>query len=177
MEKVAWTNSPPPIPEARIWPPPEGLSYFLVLGPYVGVWCHWIGKRSLPCLDEDCPGPRHKRPMVWFGYLPGAIPIFSDQAKKNLLRHDPAILACGPEAIEEIKPVLGNYPGPILTIKRMPKSRKWTLEKIKREVKVVSLPRCPDTRATLYRVWGMRPPGDQAAADPRRKEDSANGEI
>ena len=52
-----------------------------VIGPIVGVWCHWSG-RTTPCLGEACDGCTAGAQRRWVGYLPVSM---SDQPRLILL--------------------------------------------------------------------------------------------
>src|SRR5437667_3615004 len=70
MTSFPWADSPPdPVPFSILIPPP-GVHRFTLLGLGRGIWLHWVGKRSLPCLDQDCPRSRHIKPAYWLAYLP-----------------------------------------------------------------------------------------------------------
>lgn len=168
-ERIAWSDSAPLIPTARIWTPPIGLSAVCVLGNWRGVWIHWMGKRSLPCLDAECPKQRHLKPAKWVGYLPACTPLFAPDSVSKVIGQLPIILPLTAEQAEFLKPAMGAFPGPHLTLERLKEKKEWAIRDIKPLKRVAGLPACPNPEQTLYRAWGVRPPEPptgSAAAEP-----------
>lgn len=58
-----------------IEPGPIGqtATYVLLNDTCVEVWVHWLGNRSLPCLNAlgRCPEVMHKTPLAWRAYIGG----------------------------------------------------------------------------------------------------------
>lgn len=155
---IAWTDRVPPAPSARIWQPPEGQHLACILGDWRACWIHWMGKRSLPCLGDDCPAARHRRPALWYAYLPLCIPKLSGPVQGyKITGYEAVILACNREQAATIKPHLGDFPGPVVTVVRHKSDKTWKIEKIDRPDKLKVVTPCPDVSITLHCVWGMIP--------------------
>lgn len=150
---------PPPKPTARIWSPPaDRESFAVVLGPWSPHWVHWVGKRTLPCLNDDCPRPRHTKPIQWRGYLPVAVynPMSKHTDDKEWL---PAIYAVGQDHANDIVPYLSDYPGPALTITVIKKENRHSISVKELADYPENLPSCPDVKVVLAKLWGIKPPG------------------
>ena len=165
-DKIAWSEEIPPLPSARIWTPPDGRSHICVLGPWRSLWIHWLRKRSVPCLKENCPRYRHTAPGRWVAYVPSCVPILALDGTREVVGHRPIIIACNPEQAAALRPSMGNYPGPILTLFKHEKEKHWTLEKIITGKNPKDMPPCPDVLATLHRVWGIIPDFEQNGEAP-----------
>ncbi len=147
---ISWQDENPPVITAKIWTPPAGLTEVCLLGRWLGVWVHWMGRRTLPCLGDECPKARHNRPIRWIGYAPITVP-----RQKAL---EAAILALSPEKAEELTEYMGDGLGPVIFCKRNQKSREWHIDHVNTEVKPdARFPITPDVRYVLFRLWGIRP--------------------
>ena len=157
-------NAPAPdYEDVQIWTPPAGETTIQILGPWVGVWIHWVGRRTMPCLNEDCPKARHNRPIRWCGYAP--IVIFRSKEQKR------AVLGLSPEKAKDVEAELTGFPGPFLKCHRKAGSREWTIKDIfHREVKGTPPP-APDVQLVLLRVWGIKP---EDVRGPEAEETSGN---
>jgi hypothetical protein len=162
LDPIPWADGPPPVPVASVWTPPAGTWDLVVLGPWFSVWLHWLGKRSLPCLAEYCPAARHIKPVRWSAYCPAALAEWETAERKKVKSWRPVVLPIGLECAHELRPQLGEFPGPgiILTRKGGQKAWTWKIGSLQRIP--ANLPKPFDVRPTLYRLWGVRPP-DQAA--------------
>jgi hypothetical protein len=51
----------------------ESATYLLLNDTCTEVWVHWLGNRSLPCLNAlgKCPDEIHKYPLAWRAYIGG----------------------------------------------------------------------------------------------------------
>jgi hypothetical protein len=163
-DAIPWADRPPPLPTARIWSPPPGTSFACLLGPWYALWVHWIGKRSVPCMNQDCPRHTHSRPMRWCAYAPACVPTV-DNVTRKITAYTSVILPLSPEQATAVLQRLGSYPGPTLKIKKADKRRGFTITDILPVLDGPPLPSCPDVEATLYRLWGRRPPS-QVDEDP-----------
>ena len=167
-DPIPWADVPPPVPVASVWTPAEGVWDLVLLGPWFSCWLHWSGRRSLPCLAEDCPTARHRQPVRWQAYAPAALAVWANAERKSVDRWKPVVLPCGLECANDLLPFLTKFPGPAirLTKKGNVKAWTWTIGKVTRSIH--GLPAAFDPRPTLYRLWGVRPPEEpaQAAALP-----------
>ena len=59
--------------------------WVIPLGPVIGVWIHWYGGRSTPCLCDVCPACAANEPQRWAGYAP---------CLHLAVEHDPATGEC-----------------------------------------------------------------------------------
>lgn len=158
MAPLEHSHRPPAPAPARIWKPSGKAARFYLLGNYHGQWLHWLGKRSLPCLDDDCPSSRHTRPAHWVAYYPAAMVemVYSVTAGKNVPKYVPYVLALSPENVED----LSHYTRWPLGIEVKPRkgARGLELTSVQEVRAPKELPAPFNVRAVLYRVFGIRPP-------------------
>lgn len=159
LSRVAWAAQPPSVPNATIYRPKETPVWIVALGPPVGVWVHWMGKRSLPCLGDQCPAARHRRPVHWTGYLPAALPK-GPGAPADAPEFTSIVVPLSDRNDEDLRAALAAG-RPCLQIVGRKNGKGWDLLKSK----AVKRGACPlnafDVRLVLMRAWGIRP--DQAA--------------
>lgn len=159
-------NNPPASPTARIWSPKQPGKYFLVaLGNWSGHWVHWIGKRNEPCLGEDCPKARHRRPIKWVGYLPAA--LHQKQITTTVVDNwVPVVIALGPDNATLLREHLRDFPGPVFSVDKKGGDHKYEVTVIEGKRVPAGLPACPRTELTLARVWGIRLDDDRTQDTP-----------
>lgn len=58
----------PYLPLVRV-PPGKPLSGLLTSQSVLGVWTHFLGGRTLPCMSSDCKGCEAQMPKRWEGYI------------------------------------------------------------------------------------------------------------
>jgi hypothetical protein len=159
MDHIDWSPAPPPPVAARIITVSDGTSHYVVLGSWAGIWVHWLGRRSLPCLGERCPRSRHLRPMRWTGYLPAAASNLTLTERGHVRTWSACVLPVGPDQARDLEEHVRHCPF-VLEIKKRPGERGWRVAGVSRTIPSGELPAAPDVRNTLYRVWGVRPPVD-----------------
>lgn len=146
---VAFAPRPRSLPQARLWSPPDGTTDVLILAPYIGTWVHWVGKRSLPCLNSNCPASRHRRPCKWSGYLPILL-----AAQKG---PETAVVTITPEKASDIDEALSKRSTPIMKVVRRKGAKDWLIKSFHEAKLTQELPEVPDVQLVLCRVWGIRP--------------------
>jgi hypothetical protein len=157
MSNVDWQDRPPSVPKATIWTPPNGTSLVALLGRGVGLWLHWLGRRSYPCEGKDCPAARHRKPAYWTKYFPACIPVFEGTGEKKLKGYMPVVIALSQDHYAYLEEF--SEGGPILLeVARQNGDRQFRIKKVQAYHGKVQLPPVFDVRPVLYRVWGMRPP-------------------
>jgi len=140
----------PPTNLPKIWNPPVGETPVCILGPWLSVWVHWMGKRTLPCLDAECPKSRHSRPVRWVGYAPIAV------GRHGVV--EVAVLPLSPDKADALRDVAADGAPFVITCKRRESSREWTVDDVKTDLKPEwPVPSPPDVQAVLLRLWGIRP--------------------
>lgn len=157
MAKVFWSNVPPAPVGARLWSPPMGSSSAVVLGDWLGLWLHWTGSRSVPCLGSDCPKSRHIRPGKWYGYLPIAIPTYAEGTNRKPTGWTAAVLALNNEQAYQVAPFLSEVPNVGLVLNRDKTRKAWDLESSKPIKPVQGLPKCPSVEQVVQRLFGVVP--------------------
>lgn len=155
------SNDPPLSPTARIWSPEHiGKYHLIVLGQWQGHWVHWVGRRSEPCLETDCPKSRHRRPLSWRGYTPCAL-FECEEINTTNGTWKSVILSLGTDNARILEAHLGAFPGPGLLLTKPDKTNKIVIETRKLKAIPEGLPECPDVTLTLARVWGLRISADR----------------
>jgi len=83
----------------------------------VEIWIHWLGRRSLPCLNAlgECPKEMHSCPLAWRGYIP-AVNMHSNRVALLACTYD-AVRACPDLAVESTSMGLR---GRMVRIQRLP---------------------------------------------------------
>lgn len=150
---IDFNSQPPESVGVRIHSPKDG-DKMLLLGHSVGVWVHWTGRRTAPCLgEESCPRTRHKQPVRWCAYYDVAV-VERPYAKPATL----AILSVTPtkhRQIQELSEVETEGTHLELTIARRNASREWAIESA-RGLTPAEVPKSFDVAAELRRIWGVR---------------------
>lgn len=164
-DPIDWTDKPPSVPLARIWTPPDLDSWVVLLGRWSGVWIHWIGRRSVPCLGPQCPSNRHLKPAHWAGYAPAAVAQLATDGTRKVQGWTAIVLPISAELAAELEPQLVPFPGPLLHIHRSAGKRVWAVKSVKSTPKGEHFPAAFDPRPSLYRLWGIRPPEPDQAGD------------
>lgn len=116
-----------------------------------------MGRRSLPCLDKECPSPRHKKPINWVGYYAAVIldrvedaPGMWKPGRRIVL---PVNLAAanGLTAYQSLARVG-------VTILKKEGRKDWVLESTRQTPGQRELPADFPVEDVLMRLWGIRPP-------------------
>lgn len=121
----------------------------------LGVLTHFMGGRTLACIQGDCPGCESKLPQRWEGYL-GV--VTTKPSRHIILGITPgAALGIGDSA-----PDPHNLRGLLLVAERIGKRANARLRARVEEVELgqLRLPDPPDLKAHLLHIWGL----DQAHA-------------
>lgn len=121
----------------------------------LGVWTHFMGGRTLACLQEGCPGCENNLPRRWEGYLG----VLTAKDRRHL------ILALTPGAaigIGDTAPDPFNLRGLVLIAERIGKRANARLRARVEELDLsqIKLPPIPDLKAHMMHIWGL----DQAHA-------------
>lgn len=117
----------------------------------IGVYIHWLGKRSAPCLavpPAECPFCKIEVPRRWEGYLGG----YSERTGKKYLIHVSKEAARSCPMLSERK---ANLRGSRVIIERRGKAANAPCVARVESVKTqgYSLPDCFDVRAQLLLLW------------------------
>lgn len=153
-------------------PPPEGRIFVPLIQPRPGttapvaaihlggavrgVWVHWDGIRSLPCIDgpaDQCPGHGRGLPLKWVGYLPAWDPRRQRRVILEVSAHAartcPALFGPQPSALR----------GQTVLLRRETTSRR---SRIVCELRITTppvtegLPADWDPLPVLAHIWGVR---------------------
>ncbi len=134
---------------------------YTILSPSMwGIWTHWDGQRTLPCMKakNQCLGCQRGFPKRWKGYLHC---YFPPQKSDFLLEITPRAA----KLLLDSAPERRMLRGLILRVERSPGGRNGRLlativgdDPIERE-----LPAAKDPFDTLAFLWGMQPPLDDGA--------------
>jgi len=116
----------------------------------LGVLTHFMGGRTLACIQGDCPGCTAKLPQRWEGYLG----VWTTKPCKHI------ILAVTPGAalgIGDTAPDPVNLRGLYLTVERLGRRANSRLQARVEEVELgqIKLPEIPDLKAHLLHIWGL----------------------
>jgi hypothetical protein len=150
-----WQDDPPPermlphMPLVRV-KPGVMLSGAVTTTQIHGVPTHYYGRRTLPCLADDCPGCAKQMPSRWEGY----IGLWSSRPSKHL------IVALTPGAATGIIDTAKdpkNLRAVYVEICRTGRAANSRLVASCKELEIPSshLPPIPDLRAHLLHIWGL----------------------
>lgn len=151
---VSWDNSPPSVDQLYIpilSPIPGQILRLVVLGDRpVGVWTHYRGARSGPCLEPaaECEDCRRGSPRRWKAYLAAWDPSHSRYVLAELTTH----------AVRQ-NPLLGkdgpNLRGALLYLERVGKHTNAPVKAdLRRPEKAEQLLGSFDVHRALMRIWG-----------------------
>lgn len=158
MDQIDWDNQAPRIPAARVWTVPEGDSKVVLLGEPAGVWTHWMGRRSLPCLGEHCPTSRHRRPAQWYGYYP-AVQLVTELHERGYREQlGSKIVLPGSSHFPAEISGKGIVRGLVCTLRKEAGRREFHVKALAVANDPSQLPETFNVRDVLYRLWGVRPP-------------------
>ncbi len=160
---IAWDDGPPSVPPQTpgvtvYTVRPGSTLYFRLLGPWRGVWLHWLGARSLPCTGRgDCPHCANANPAVnalrWKGYAPALRWDFipGGEGKQGWI---PCVL----EITENVKDVLAGLElaGQVVELKR-PRGRPNARVEASLIDRPANAPLPPpfDVEPILMKLWGL----------------------
>lgn len=147
---------PSVVPCSILVPPPDG-AWTLILGPGLPVNLHWMGRRTLPCLRDDCPKARHMRPVTWCCYYPG---LLVPGGAKN---PDPAglenVLVPLSDVVQEEAEEQRLAGNTLWHVRPGRKGRGIGVVNARRIAKTLNVPPPFNVDAVLRRIWGMFPAG------------------
>lgn len=184
MCPIQWDNRPPsdsgPRIGIQVWtPPPKSRHYVRLLGPWRGVWLHWLNERTRPCLGETecqhCPDPD----IRWMGYAPAQLWTFGPPDTKSGVPK-PAWMPIVCPITEQVATVLRplQLPGLVVEIERRGKSAFGEMTAMVQEEMTAKNPTPPppfDVVPILLRMWKLRrlhfrrPPFDEGGDQPNLK--------
>lgn len=150
---------PPEPPKAMLWSAPDGKSSAVLLGPHVGLWVHWFQKRTQPCLNDRCPSARHRAPVYWCGYFPGAVQErggIDPATGKHLFIMRPVLVTVNNQQAEDLKEYF-QFPL-LLAIEKRAGKRGFKIVSVKEIPDSEQLPEPFEVWPSLYRAFRMRPP-------------------
>lgn len=184
MSQPDWADSPPARSPARVWIPGVGKHWVAILGPHTGCWIHWLGKRSYPCLGEQCPAAKHRKPIYWVAYFP-VIHCDDVGRKTDNTEHHLGVLPVGADVFNVLAELGPPFRGMAFKLHKKDGSKVWSVETVCRPKGDRGLPPCFEVKSTLFRVWGMKPPATAARPGPeeeppsfhRNGHPSKNGEV
>ena len=167
MSPIDWDDRPPTVHPARVWTCPVGEFRVRLLARPVGVWIHWLGKRSLPCLKGDCPAARHRSPQRWQGYAAAALarPRTEEvrsgphgqyvDAVRPVLGWIAIVLPLSPEQAAELD---GADPaaGVVVRVRRGKEDRTYQVAEVSTPYTGLPPLRPFDVVPILLRMWGVR---------------------
>lgn len=155
VDAVPWDDVPPEPVFERVVIPPVGVAKFTILGTGRGIWLHWLGKRSMPCLRALCPKARHSKPVYWLGYLPCL--QWSDSSEyATKVRFTKVIVPLSTEKVHALRQKFGQLRGIIFDTARKTDCRKWTITKAGLPNPIGELENAFSVDLALYRCWGVR---------------------
>ena len=154
---INWATDPvtrhalPHIALTRL-PPNGNIRGAITCTKPLSAWCHFIGNRTLPCVDTHCPGCAANRRRIRECYVSlwtvapsrHIITVLTPAAELNLCDGLP-----NPE----------NSRGHIITINREGKRANGRVRcTVSGEMAISShLPTAPDLKAHLHLIWGLTP--------------------
>ena len=151
----AWQDDPPTtnllphLPLIRIKPgqPTKGI---ITSTQICGVPTHYYGRRTLPCLADECPGCKAQLAKRWEGY----ISVWTFAPSHHVIWALTTAAACG---LKDTAPNFTDLRGLCLTIARAGKHNNSQLRARcdPYEALQMRLPTAPDLRAHLLHIWGM----------------------
>jgi len=157
-KKIDWAPPPQRNPEIRIWKPTHEPRLFIVLGPPVGVWVHWLGKRSMPCERDKCPPSRHHKPCHWIGYAPAAMWDFGvSPAGHQWGKWIRIVLPLSEQIEPHFRVAEENYPSAPVKLKLAKSGRGIEILTVDKSGKPTELPGPFNVKPVLFRAWGIRP--------------------
>jgi hypothetical protein len=116
-----------------------------------GVFLHWLGDRSFPCLGDACELDHGAEAPRWYGYAPLVVPNFSV----------PTLVGVSPQAAGQLEYLDGVYNGTrglAVRFTRKSSLRSRVLVEVVDERKRVSIPPPFDPRPYLLEMWGLFEP-------------------
>lgn len=172
--EIAWEDTPPPKAVRRIIVVRPGNSIrALILGEPLGVWIHWVGKRSQPCQGVGrCAKCREDNPRMWRAYLPAA---YREFIRRGSVGNDP-IGEWSPKIIEgalELTEAHGEFisggdlRGVVIECHK-PKGDRKSLRIIRAGFDE-NPPPAFDVKPILFRLWGI---GREDTKGPRIAEEA-----
>jgi len=149
-------DAPPPQPTQLPYLPlerikPGGAFRAIITTPTaLGVWTHFMGGRTLPCMDSDCPGCLAQMPRRWEGYLGCLTP---SPSRHIIVALTPAAaLGISDTAVDRFA-LRGNLIIFERAGKRLNSRLRARVEPIEFYQKM--LPPEPDLKAHLMHIWGL----------------------
>lgn len=170
MSHIAWDGHAPSDPRVPIQvhsPQQKEPSLVRLLGPWQGVWLHWLPAqlgqtrgRSLPHLKENCPHclEGDRRPH-WYGYAPAQLgrmkQVWDPSKRKDVRQYSstwttivcPVTTFMATEVLSD-----GDPRGVVLQLTRCSNRREIRAEWLER-IDTTDLPPAFDVQPILLRMW------------------------
>lgn len=164
MDDIRWADRPPdqsrlphlPLMAARPGRPIRGIITSTRLR---GVYTHFLGSRTQPCMKLNCPGCEKKLPSRWEGY----VSLWTAAPSKHIIAR---LTEAAANEIAENAPDYQNLRGLTINLERAStRANSRLLAKVEvLENNQVRLPAEPDLIAHLVLIWRMS--GQTAEFDP-----------
>jgi hypothetical protein len=156
-----WQDKPPSVSDVRgfavIYPRVGRAVEAVLLGEEpAGVWLHWQGDRTVPCLGGACKVDHERSKALWHGYI----------AVKTPRLAVPTILGVSAEAAGQLEYLASLYygiRGLRVKLSRSAHKKSRVVVELVQEAKVKELPPAFDVRPYLMALWGL---ADKPAAVP-----------
>jgi len=111
----------------------------------------------LPCLDNNCPTDRHRRPAQWWGYYPALLVELVITDKQTSKMEKRIVLPCNEHIPRQLEGQ-GELAGLMCKLRRAPGRKDFIIVKFGRAAPSFQLPPPFPVTDVLYRTWGVRPP-------------------
>ena len=148
----------PAVASAQLFKFPKDRVSVCLLGPWYGQWVHWTGRRSIPCLEDDCPKATHRHPQRWVGYMPGVVQEVKDRAIRDWRRWPIWVIGLPAHAVHSIMQVDGMSFPLLVSVSRVEGRKEVKVDGIRCPLVVDNAPVAFDVAPTLAALWGVRPP-------------------
>jgi hypothetical protein len=154
--EVVWTEAPTPQGDGREWRvlrvPPKGLAGLIVLSDeLVGTDTHYFGGRTVPHAQENCQACAAGNQRRWHGYLA----VWSPKHNTKWILE---ITDAAGDTVKKIKQKRPSLRSMSFAGQRVPVKPNGTLivQLTDSDWAADGLPRAPDLRRMLMRMWGFR---------------------
>ena len=154
---IRWANDPPnpsrlPYIDLRRLGAAEHVTGAITCHKPLSVWCHYLSGRTLPCVDEDCPGCVIERRRFRECYLT----VWTVKPAKHRMI---VLTPTAEDSLLQKSPQPGHFRGYVIEASRVgnkPNGR-ICIEYTGQFVAANTLPPAPDLETHLYQLWGLTP--------------------